>query len=667
MPEHRVSNWWQRHIYKNGNSGSASTRKKLWFSNEEKDILKLYFDEDYILGDRRYSIADELGVDVGRVVTWWANRKMFLKKNGVDIPSSPRTPLASRSKDSNDIRTAITDEHKSILNEYFSENPNPSFEKRMEIIEKTGLSSAQVYMWFYWKRKGRGIETIASPRKSPQKSPRIEKNDKWGFSHQQQVELTEIYEFNPNPSIEEREKLSEQLNMSKLKVYQWFYYKRKRDPNMTLDDSFGSADNKLVVDDRRENHKRITIEQMNQLEKSYCTENPTDCRLASKDERRKIADDLDLNERQVYQWYYRRVRGDPSATELASELSVRSPFLGRPKNWTTKKFRPLRKEYDENPTGGRIATTSGRKEIAEELGLSEQQVYTWYYNHATKDGHKIKDSRSKFKDWQRDILKNHFEIDQNPLGQDLKKLIARTRLRRRQVYHWFREERKRRENRETPELDVWQEEMLESFFETNEHPSLDERSKLADDTELNERKVNAWFKNRRDAQNMDISNEKSDISDDEEGVEDEGGVEDVELNSDEDADNNTDRVEIKVENVESDGELDIGSDSEEVESKEDQIEDWQKLILSAHWKKTQNPSGQLFDRIVKQTKLKKFQIDCWFRRQRISQRAETEESSEQSLKILTPEQKEILNDAFELTKYPCKGEKSKLLRKVFID
>ena len=467
--------------------------------------------------------------------------------------------------------------------------------------------------------------------------------------------MNAIYEFNPDPSTEEREKLAEQFNMTRLKLYQWFYYKRKRDPNMSLNDCFESADNQLVVDDRRENHKRITLEQMMELEKLFCNDDPNGGPLADKDERIKIGCDLGLNERQVYQWYYRRVR--QSGTEFVAE---------RPKRTTTEKFIPLKKEYDINPTGGRLTTKSGRKEIAEELGFTEQQVYMWYYNHATKNGTRVKSGpRSKFKDWQREILKNHFEIDDNPLGADLKKLISRTKLRRRQVYHWFREERRRRENREAPELDVWQEEMLESFFETNEHPSIDERTKLAVDTELNERKVNAWFKNRRNAQMMEISNEKSDES----GCDDNGSEiedDDSDLNEDIDEENAVGEIEVKVEKADSESDVDYDSEDTEVTVEKGQIEDWQKLILSAHWKKTQSPSGQLLDKIVKQTKLKKVQIYRWFCQERSRLKEEAEESSRQNLKsVFTIEQKEILNDAFDLTKYPCKGEKDKLVRKVF--
>ena len=564
------------------------------------------------------------------------------------------------------------------MNDHFSEDPNPSLEKREEISEETGLSYAQVYMWFYWKRKRNGIETV-SPMKRIKKSPKLEKrlvsefipeknvyenirnqkSDQWGFTYQQQLELNEIYESNPDPSLEEREKLAEHFSLEKRKLWYWFYQKRKKDPNMSLDDSFESAENQLVVDDRRENHKRMTLEQMTELEKLFCDDDPTGGPLADKKERVKIGHDIGLNERQVYQWYYRRVR--QSGTEFVAERPKRTGY-------TTEKFIPLKKEYDSNPTGGRLATKSGRKEIAEELGYTEQQVYTWYYTHARKDGRWVIGGggrRSKFKDWQRDILKNHFEIDDNPLGADLKKLISRTKLRRRQVYHWFREERRRRENREAPELDVWQEEMLESFFETNDHPSIDERTKLADDTELNERKVNAWFKNRRNAQMMEISNEKSDES----GRDDNGSEiedDDSDLNEDIDEENAVGEIEVKVEKADSESDVDYDSEDTEVTVERGQIEDWQKLILSAHWKKTQNPPGQLLDRIVKQTKLKKVKIYRWFCQERSRLKEEAEESSRQNLKsVFTIEQKEILNDAFELSKYPCKGEKDKLVRQVF--
>ena len=683
--------WWQRYTCKNGFTGSSSgTRKRLWFTNEEKDILKSYFDEDYELGDRRHSIAEELGVAVERVITWWANRKQFLKLKGIDIPrGTPTRPEPEQSSMSRrsltpysrDTTTKINDEHKSLLNDQFSEDPFPSLEKREEISEKTGLSAAQVYMWFYWKRKRNDIET-SSPKKAIKNSPQLEKrlvsefvpqiklkerylnekflnqrSNKWGFTHEQQIELNAIYEFNPNPSSEEREKLAEQFNLTRLKLYQWFYYKRKKDPNMSLDDSFESAGNQLVVDDRRENHKRMTLEQMTELEKFYCADDPTGGPLSDKKERAKIGSDIGLNERQVYQWYYRRVR--QSGVELV---------LSRPKRYSTEKYRPLRSEYDINPTGGRLTTKSGRQEIAKEQGLTEQQVYMWYYNRATKDGHRVNSGpRSKFKDWQKEILKSHFEIDDNPLGVDLKKLISRTKLRRRQVYHWFREERRRRENREAPELDVWQEEMLESFFETNGNPSIDERTKLAVDTELNERKVNAWFKNRRNAQIMEMSNERND----EYGDEDNGSeIEDDDLDPDEDVDDDrVGEIEIKVEKAESEIDADYDNEENEVTVEKGQIEDWQKFILSAHWKKTQNPSGQLLDKILKQTKLKKFQIYWWFRqeRSRLTEEAEEPGSSSRRLPrvILTDDQLKILLDYYEnKNQYPTRSEMKALSRKI---
>ena len=75
---------------------------------------------------------------------------------------------------SRETTTKISDEHKPLLNDQFSEDPNPSLEKREEISEKTGLSAAQVYMWFYWKRKRNGIESI-SPRKAIKQNPLLEK------------------------------------------------------------------------------------------------------------------------------------------------------------------------------------------------------------------------------------------------------------------------------------------------------------------------------------------------------------------------------------------------------------------------------------------------------------------------------------------------------------
>ena len=180
IPEKRVISWWQRHTYKNGYYGFQSGQSnKLWFTKEEKDVLKSYFDENSDLGDRRYSIAKELGVDVKRVITWWANRKTFLKLKGIDIPRGTPTrpepkqsPISRRSLTlyTRGASTKISEEHKVLLSEYFSQEPNPSLEQRGEISEKTGLSSAQVYMWFYLERKRKGIETV-TPRKTVKKSP----------------------------------------------------------------------------------------------------------------------------------------------------------------------------------------------------------------------------------------------------------------------------------------------------------------------------------------------------------------------------------------------------------------------------------------------------------------------------------------------------------------
>ena len=68
----------------------------------------------------------------------------------------------------------MSEEHKVLLSEYFSQDPNPSLEQREEICEKTGLSSQQVYMWFYLERKRNGIDTV-SPRKTVKISSQEEK------------------------------------------------------------------------------------------------------------------------------------------------------------------------------------------------------------------------------------------------------------------------------------------------------------------------------------------------------------------------------------------------------------------------------------------------------------------------------------------------------------
>ena len=70
--------------------------------------------------------------------------------------------------------TKISEEHKVLLGEYFSHDPNPSLELREEICDKTGLSSQQIYMWFYLERKRNGIDTV-SPRKTVKISSQAEK------------------------------------------------------------------------------------------------------------------------------------------------------------------------------------------------------------------------------------------------------------------------------------------------------------------------------------------------------------------------------------------------------------------------------------------------------------------------------------------------------------
>ena len=86
--------WWQRHTSKNGLAGFKKRKTYELFSKEERDLLKTYFDEDYDLGDRQYSIADELGVSVARITVWWSNRASFLRRKGVDIPKTPTRPYA---------------------------------------------------------------------------------------------------------------------------------------------------------------------------------------------------------------------------------------------------------------------------------------------------------------------------------------------------------------------------------------------------------------------------------------------------------------------------------------------------------------------------------------------------------------------------------------------
>lgn len=119
------------------------------------------------------------------------------------------------------------------------------------------------------------------------------------LSHEQLTILKEEYSRSKVLSTDNRIKLAKQMSLDPKRIQQWWYDRRHKDKSLP----------KQTTSIRRFSHEQLTILET-QFNRSKCL---------SKNDRIKLANQMNLEPRNVYQWWYRRRRKDESLSQMKNQ------------------------------------------------------------------------------------------------------------------------------------------------------------------------------------------------------------------------------------------------------------------------------------------------------------------------------------------------------------
>ena len=116
------------------------------------------------------------------------------------------------------IHTQQETDYQQTLQEYFLANRYPDNKEKNRLAEELGISVQKIAKWFVNKRY-HSVQQAKKQRKPPTK-----------YDIYQKI-LKEYFATNQYPNTDQKEKLAKELNVTVVKIENWFNYKRRSDRN----------------------------------------------------------------------------------------------------------------------------------------------------------------------------------------------------------------------------------------------------------------------------------------------------------------------------------------------------------------------------------------------------------------------------------------------------
>ena len=197
--------------------------------------------------------------------------------SGFDDKASTEAPPKKQSK-----RSFLELWQLKILIEFFDKtSQSPTSEEIKKLSQKVKRKEDIVWRWFYYRRKNVNSDKVR----------------KKVMNYYQMKTLEKFFDRNQNPSVEEMEKLSEDLELSVIKVNKWFYHRRYKANKESKNNSLVSKEKKKI--NRR--NANYTDEEKKALEAEYKKN-----KHPSSEEKKKISEKLGLDVLRVHFWFQSR-------------------------------------------------------------------------------------------------------------------------------------------------------------------------------------------------------------------------------------------------------------------------------------------------------------------------------------------------------------------------
>ncbi|TKR89504.1 hypothetical protein L596_013598 [Steinernema carpocapsae] len=292
------------------------------------------------------SLAEVLQVDLKRIKRWFENQrhKDKCQANGTPLAVKRKIRVVTAKKvEDEDFEPQSKHQHTKdqlhTLNEFFSIYDRPEEDVIEAIADIAQMTTEQVTNWFKSKRS-----RVARANGTAKKRQYL--------NLEQRNYLRKQYAKQKYPSSERQLEMAEILGVTKEQIRIWFSAKRVHEKSLAQKKGKDASGFLYWT--------VYTPYQLAAMNQSYNQEN-----VLSKEEKKRLAKELELSEGQVYQWFYRRRILEKRAREGKKEEAE-------------KDGNEEEDEVVEEDGQGSYNVLEELKQMADNVGVSESELLTWY-------------------------------------------------------------------------------------------------------------------------------------------------------------------------------------------------------------------------------------------------------------------------------------------------
>ena len=335
------------------------------------------------------------------------------------------------------------------LDELFQRDPYPSAETITEFAVKRNRSVQGIDYWFYKKRKIEGIKFDNSGRTRKYRKLSLEEVE----------EMEKIFEKEPFPSSETLRELAIRNKRPGITLRYWFREKRNEE----------GINTKTVP-------WRWKPEDLEVLEDEFISE-----AYPSKERVKELAVKLNCSISNISTWFKKR-----------RELLV-GPKPKLSATYTTEEVEEMEQIFRMEP----CPNTNTITDLATKNDRSEVAIRQWFGRKRRENGIKI---RQRIGEQETKILEDVLSSTSYPSDATIEALAQELNLSKYNISGWFR--RRSNGNVGQKNLTVRQKEHLRNFFDSTPYPDIHQRRQLAQEIQVDEKRILKWFKFQRKLYNQ---------------------------------------------------------------------------------------------------------------------------------------------------------------------
>ena len=180
------------------------------FTTDQKIMMEKYYLENKTTREDKIYLAEKFNLPIANIMYWFGYRNRAGKKNRKRVDTLENL------------------KNRSILENFYSKNNNPTINQIIDLAIKCNKSRCNIKQWFARKNKKHNKFIINQTSESKERLKEHEYNHN-SVTPENRIILYNYYEKNKYPSENEIEEMVEKCKMTKFRIRIWFSNRRTED------------------------------------------------------------------------------------------------------------------------------------------------------------------------------------------------------------------------------------------------------------------------------------------------------------------------------------------------------------------------------------------------------------------------------------------------------